>query len=58
MADINSHLTTDDTKKYPDFDFDRKDGIISSFEQAVVIQNLQREGWDLNLDKFGGLVYT
>jgi len=58
MERINENLTLSDADKHPEYDFDDKDGIISSFEQAVIIQNLQRQGWDLDLDKFGGLIYT
>lgn len=58
MAVVNANLTLDDSTKYPQYDFDNKDGIISSFEQAVIIQNLQRQGWDQDLDQFGGLNYV
>jgi len=58
MDEINRSLTLDDATKYPNYDFDNKDGIISSFEQAVIIQNLQRQGWDQDLDQFGGLNYV
>jgi len=59
MAEVNANLTLDDTTdENRNMDFDRKSGIISSFEQAVIIQNLQRQGRDLDLDQFGGLVYT
>jgi hypothetical protein len=45
MQMINQNLTLDNTSTslHADYDFDNKGGIISSFEQAVIIQNLQRE---------------
>jgi hypothetical protein len=58
MSVVNANITLWAWWSHPEYDFDNNGGIVSSFEQAVIIQNLQRQWRDLDLDKFGWLNYV